>query len=816
MKKILTLLGVILTPVLAWSQQTFEVSGRVLDTQREGLPFATVKALQIQDSVWVRGEVTQVDGTYQVVLPAAGTYRLSFSMIGFQTLLSQPFAVSVAQPKIQLPDMTLAAQENILQAVTVRAQKPFIEQTMDKTILNVADSPLAGGSTALEILERAPGVVIDHQNDRIQLKNKTGVMIMIDGKRSFMSEADLALYLRNMPSDQIASIEILTNPSAKYEASGNSGIIHIKLKKNQSIGTNGTFSASLGDAFIPNSTPDLYRGNSQLMLNHRKEKWNVYGTAGVNRSTWYNDNTLVRRVNFENQTTIFDQFSQRNGQGEGTTLRLGTDYFVSPKTTLGILYDGNFWQGGMKGDNKTDIRQSDQVGGLNQLSQVTMARQTQSGNFNVRHVFDDKGKELTFDVDYSHFRNRNEQNFETDFFGFSARPTLNQRNITPTDIGILAAKMDITLPVNEKMKWETGWKTAWVQTDNNFRFEQQLDQIWQNDPTKTNHFQYQEWVNAGYANLSYQGKKVGIQAGLRAEHTQSNGYSITLDERLKRNYLSLFPSMFIQHKISDIHSVRYSYSRRIDRPNYGQLNPFIFYLDPFTYEEGNPNLQPQFTDNLEMTYVFKDKLTVGLGYSRTHDFMAQITEQDDATQVTRAIQRNLALFENFSINASLPTQVMKGWMMQNQGNVFYNKFSDGNLLGGTLSNGQWAYSLNSSHTVTLPKRWSGEVTFWYNSPNVYGIFRNTKPQYALNAGIQRTFWEKKGRIKLNVTDIFLTSFWVGRVNYQNMDFTMGNRWTSRRATLSFTYQLGNQQVKGARRRGTAVDTERQRIDGGQS
>ena len=816
MKKLLAIIGIWVSPTLLWAQHVYEVKGKVTDEKKEGLPFATVKALQVPDSIWVKGEVTQVDGTFQIALPSSGKYRLAYSMVGFKTQMTDVFEVTPQNPTVILPEQALLGEEKTLQAVTVRAKKPFIEQTLDKTVLHVEDSPLAGGSTALEVLERAPGVVIDHQNDRIQLKNKTGVLVMIDGKRNFMSEADLATFLRNMPSDQIASIEIITNPSAKYEASGNSGIIHIKLKKNQQLGTNGTLSASAGDAFIPNSTPDLYRGNLNLMLNHRKEKWNVYGTAGANRSAWYNDNTLVRRVNFENRTTVFDQYAQRNGSGSGANFRLGADYFVSPKTTLGVLYDGNFWGGSMGGQNNTDITSAEQTGGLTQLSNLVMNRQNQSGNFNIRHQFNEKGKEVTFDIDYSNFQNRNEQNFDTEFFGGSMAPNLIQRNITPTTIGILAGKLDFTLPVNDKMKWEYGLKSSWVETDNNFKFEQQLDGVWRNDPTKTNHFQYQEWVNAGYVNFSYQWKKVGIQSGLRAEHTQSDGYSLTLDQRLKRSYLSFFPSVFIQHKVSDAHALRYSYSRRIDRPNYGQLNPFIFYLDPYTYEEGNPNLQPQFTDNVELTYVFKDKLNLGVSYSRTNDYMAQITEQDDATSVTRAIQRNLELFENYSINASLPTQVTKKWMMQNQANLFYNQFSDSDLLGGSLANGQWAYSFNSSHTLTLPKSWSGEVTFWYNSPNVYGIFRNTKPQYALNAGVQKTFWDKKARVKLNVTDVFLTSFWVGKVNYQNMDFTMSNRWTSRRATVSFTYQLGNQQVKAARRRGTAVDSERQRVDGGQS
>jgi hypothetical protein len=288
---------------------------------------------------------------------------------------------------------------------------------------------------------------------------------------------------------------------------------------------------------------------------------------------------------------------------------------------------------------------------------------------------------------------------------------------------------------------------------------------------------------------------------------------VTLDEKLERNYLSLFPTLFINHTLSKDHTTRYSYSRRIDRPNYGQLNPFVFYLDPYTYEEGNPNLQPQFTDNIELTYTYKGGLSFGLSYANTRDFMAQITEQDDETSVTKAIQRNLQRFQNYSFNVVFPYPITKWWNTQNQGNVYYSIFTDDSLLGGQLQAGQVAYNFNTSHQFSLPKQWSAELSMWYNSPSIYGIFRNVKPQYAVNMGIQKSFLNKKARLKLNVSDLFLTSFWLGEVNYQNMDFSISNRFTSRRATLTFTYNFGNQQIKGGQKRQSSAELEKSRIGG---
>lgn len=823
MKKLLHICAVLIGTVTSiYAQGSFKIEGTLLDENSKPLPFSNVLLLKAADSTLVKGVATNENGIFEFESFPANTYIVSASMMGYEKFSSPSFTISTETPTFSFQPIKMKLVSNQLKEVTVAAKKPFIEQQVDKTVVNVENSIVASGNSALEVLEKAPGVIVDQQNDQIKLKNKSGVLFMIDGKRNYLSEADLVQFLKNMTSDQIASIEIITNPSSKYDASGNSGIINIKLKKNQSFGTNGSISTTAGTAFIPNSTGDLTRGSASLNLNYRNKKWNIYGTSSGNRGAWYNDNQLNRKVNFENSLSTFNQYSERNGSGLGNSTKIGVDYFASTKTTVGIMLDGNYWDGTMVGDNTTKIQSQVEnlisKSSLAQSSEMDMGRKNLTSNFNIKHNFDEKGKELTVDIDYSGFNNSSNQFFNTNFFDANDNitSTLNQRNRTPNKINIIASKIDFTLPLEKKVRLEMGAKSSYVKTDNNFVFEQQQDGGWVNDKEKSNYFIYKENVNAAYLNINKSWEKWSVQAGLRAEHTNSNGNSVTLNKVVARNYVSLFPTFFLNQTINKDNSLRYSYSRRIDRPNYEQLNPFLFFLDPYTYEEGNPFLQPQFTDNYEVTYTYKGAASLALGYSNTHDYMAQITEQDDATKVTKAIQRNLERFENYSANLSFPVPVRKWWMMQNQVSFYYNRFKDDNLLGGQLNIGAFAYNFYTSSLFTLPKNWTAEMNMWYNSPSVYGMFRNTKPQYAINAGIQKSFWEKKGRLKLNANDLFLTSFWNGAVKYQNMDFTISNRWTSRRVSLTFSYNFGNQNVKSARRRSTATDSEKQRVGGNQN
>ncbi len=804
----------LLCALTAFGKDSRNVTGAVSDEKGEALSFANVFLYRSADSSLYKAGAADLEGKFMIEDVEDNKYYLKVSAVGYADFFTPAFVINAQNMNVAFSSIVLKESANVLQAVQVTAKKPFIEQQIDKMVVNVENSISGSGSTALEVLEKVPGVIVDRQNDQIRIRNKSGVVVMIDGKINYMSSEALSQYLNNMPSDQIQSIEVITNPSSKYDAAGNSGIINIRLKKNKSHGTNGTLSLSGGTGLLPNSTSDLYRGSSNLSLNHRNKKWNLFGNANVGRNRFYSDNTILRTTTFENRVSEFDQYSQRAGGGMFYSVRAGADYFLNDKTTVGIQGDYNLWNGSMKSDGRTNIKEI--AGGeivesyLLPGSDRTMDNQNFSANMNLRHKFNNEGKELSFDADYSGFRSGAAQNFLNTFYSIANTPdsTTQQRMDQPTNIDIYSAKLDFVIPAKNKMKYEFGAKSSYVTTDNDFTFENFEGGIWVNDIGKTNHFTYTEMVNALYINSGYQWKKWAVQGGLRLEHTFSDGHSITSDERNKRNYLNLFPTLFVNQTINDRNSIRYSYSKRIDRPNYQQLNPFLFFLDPYTYEIGNPFLQPQFTDSYELTYTLKSTYSLSLAYSDTRDMIFQVLEQNDETRSTFQTNRNLRGMNNYSMNLSVPVNPAKWWSMQNNFSLYYNHYKDNDVSGAALSAGRVAYNFYTGNTFTLKKNWAGELSMWYNSPGLFGIIEMTRPQYAVNGGIQKSFLEKRARLKLSVSDVFLTSFFAARINYSNMDLSLNNRFNARRVALTFTYSFGNQNVRSLRRSSANDDLKR--------
>lgn len=813
-----TILVLMVLSLSALAKDVRTVSGSIYDEKGEALGFVNVLLYQAADSVLFKAVAAGEDGTFHIDQLPAQSFYLKISGVGYQEFRTPVFEINAENPSIHFEKIVLKEGGHMLAAVEVKARKPFIEQQVDKMVINVENSISGTGNTALEILEKAPGVVVDRQNDQIKIRNKSGVVVMIDGKISYLSAESLAQYLNNLTSEQIESIEVITNPSSRYDAAGNSGIINIRLKKNKAHGTNGTFSVSGGSVLLPDSDPDMYRGNLNLNLNHRSKKWNLFTNINGGRSRFYSDNNIKRTTHFDGVTTAFDQFAQRVGGGIFHSVRAGADYYVTDRTTVGIQGDLNGWNGGMNSSGKT--RMTDTKAGeilesyLLPYSERDMRDGNYSANFNVRHKLKGEGKEINFDADYSGFRSEVHQEFRNEYFSLFAKPDSVTQQIMgqPTTIDIYSAKIDFIFPTKSKVKYEWGLKTGFVDTDNDFKFENWRGTGWENDAQKTNHFVYKEWINAAYVNVGYQWAKWTFQGGLRLEHTRSDGKSITTGQQNKRNYLNLFPTLFVQQKLSEHHAIKYSYSRRIDRPNYQQLNPFLFILDPYTYEVGNPFLQPQFTDSYELAYTLKDMYTVSFAFADTKQLIFEVLEQNDAAKITYQTNRNLAGMQNYAMNLSAPVQVTKWWSTQNNASVFYSHFKGDDVSGARLDAGKVAYTFYTSHSFLLKKNWTLEANMWYNSPVQYGIIEINKPQYAVNGGIQKSFPKHNSKLKFSFSDAFLTSFFSGRIDYSNMDMSLNNRWASRRVALTYTINFGNQNVKAARR-ATGNDELKRRAGG---
>lgn len=797
------------------------VNGQVETVAGKPLEFTTMMLLKAKDSTLVKGAISDAGGKYAFEQVGAGRYLVAAQQIGYRKTYSAPFAIDEAQPALELPALTMTDETKNLTEVNVVAQKPFIEQQVDRTVVNVENSIVSSGNTALEVLEKAPGVTIDRQNDQIQLKGKSGVIVYIDGKQTYLSQQEVSNLLKNTPSDNIATIEIITNPGSKYDAAGNSGIINIKMKKNKNFGTNGTFVLGTGYGWVNNLSgvrDDLPKFNSSLNVNHRTEKVNLFGNYSYTNRQSAQTNEINRAILYNGRTTNFDQYSFRPNQFTGHSYKAGMDYFINQKSTVGVLVNGfsNDWR--QAGLNNTLI--SDET------RQLTSKAATQTnvknyfsnltGNINYKYEFG-KGREWTVDADYVHYGGQNNNTLSTAYTNaenVTARPSQDVRNDMPSAINIMAFKTDYVHPLKNGSKWETGLKSSFVNADNNTIYDtlQQENRQWLPDASRSNQFKYDENINAGYINYAGKVGKLKVQAGLRAEHTHSVGTSITLNQTVDRSYLNLFPTLFLSRQLDTNNVLNLSFSRRIDRPDYQNLNPFVFYLDPYTYQKGNPFLRPQYTNSVELTHVFKSAFTTTLNYSRSTDFISRETpRQIPAENITYVTAENLGSLTNISLNFSFPVQVTKWWRMQNNFNGYYVNYQT--LYSGTPFEVKLtAYNLYTSNNFTFSKTLSGEVSGWYNSPSLYGFYQ-AQPQGGFSLGLQKKMMDGKANVKLNIQDPFWLNKFSGRATVQDINFRVLSKWESRRIMLTFTYRFGNQNVKTARQRNSATSAEQSRAGG---
>jgi len=805
--KILFSLLLLVNTTAIFAQTAARVSGILQDATGKPMDYATVSILNAKDSSVVKGTLSNEKGGYVFDHIKTGSYLVKATVVGYEKAVSKPFAVADGASNVTVPVLVIQASSHTLNTVTVVASKPLIERKVDRTVMNVENSVLAAGNSAMEILERAPGVSVD-KDDNISLKGKQGVTVMINDKLTYLSAAQLATLLRSTDGTTIQSIEIITNPSAKYDAAGNSGIINIKLKKNKQTGTNGSVTA--GAAYGSN-----WRDNETLTLNHKEGNLNVFGTFSHNDNKRYSSINLKRIItdSLANKT-YFNQYTALPQVNHNNSYRLGADYDLSSKNTIGFVVSGYF-------NNENDLNKTNTYIGPNftevDSSLITNSniRQTYHSvavNLNDSYKIDTAGQQLNVDLDYSKFKNTSNSQYVTDYFlqdGSPQHPQGFLGNITPSNIVIHTGKADYAKPLTKTLKLEAGVKYSDVKTDNDLQQTLSADEPY----VSNNHFVYDEKVSAGYINLSKDFKKTSVQAGLRAEYTSSTatGDSANVVEAIDRNYLNLFPSVFINHTINDKNEFSLSYSRRIDRPEYDNLNPFVYNLDPYTYQKGNPYLKPQYTNNYEFNYTYNKSITLTLGYSRTTDVITQIPGTDPATKVSFVTQENLQTQNSYNVNLYAPYTISKWWTGDVNATGFYLGFKSNGLEGGNLDNGKAAYQLRTTQTFTPAKGYKIELTSNYQSALVYGLF-NVKPQYSTDAGISHSFADKKVNIKLSMSDIFNTRTNNVTSIYQNNNLVINQKNESRVTRLTFTYNFGNRKIK-ARQHQTGADEEKGRVKG---
>ncbi|MDF7811019.1 TonB-dependent receptor [Hymenobacter sp. YC55] len=803
----------LLTASAASAQNTGAVSGTVQEASGQAVTFATLTLHRAADSVVVKSEFSDDKGGFRLVAVAPGRYLVLASQVGFVRRWSAPFEVAGAE--VKLPTITLQASgATNLKEVTVVGQKPLFERLADRTIVNVEGSTLAAGASSLEVLGRSPGVTVDG-NDNLALKGRQGVMVLIDGKRQPMTGSELADYLRALPADQVKSIELITNPPAKYEAQGSAGIIAINLKKDQRQGSNGTVNASYGLGRYGNG-----KYIAGISANHRQKKLNLFGSYSYADRENFGALTINRDFfSYPNQqkqfegSTLQENFSHSLGRSH--TWKAGLDYNFGENTVIGGTVNGQQYNTVQDGTNNSE--QLNAFGGPQSLYRSTNDRSyvtsNVAANLNFRHTFstDSAGaRELTADADYAYYDSRRLQQLNTLFTLPKDSTDLLDGN-QKGELTIKSVKADYTHPISKQLRLEAGGKVSWVHADNDVLFRvpgpDGIGLV--RDPFRSNHFIYDENINAGYVNVNYTLTGWTLQGGLRGEHTDVTGRPEDPKDNFDRNYFQLFPSAAVKRTFSDKHETSLSLSRRIDRPSYGQLNPFRTYIDATTFGAGNPNLRPQTSYNFELTHTFRQKYSIGLSYSVTSDpIIGTVQPADDSTRAVVSTSQNLGQQQYVALTLNAPLEIAKWWTMNNNVVVYYNHFT-GSLAGTNLNAGKAAYNVNSTSTFPLGKGWTIDLTGSYQSPEVYGFFR-LRPQGQVTAGVQKSVWERKGTLKLNVTDIFYTGVTRATSTYNNYVERFYQRGDSRVATFSFSYRFGNEKVAPTRRRQGGAEDEKRR------
>jgi outer membrane receptor protein involved in Fe transport len=791
----------------AQNGQRGKITTTILNETKQGLENATVELLKAKDSSLVKAAVADKNGVAELENIPFGSYLLRITVVNHVRQFTGPITLLAEKPSISLPAIILVpAVATRMKEVTVTARKPFIQKLSDRIVVNVDNSIVNVGSSALDVLERSPGVIID-PNDAISLRGRQGVIIMIDGKITPMSGADLINMLRSLPSNSIERIDIITNPSARYDAAGNSGIIDIRMKKDQRLGANGTFTAGYGQGIYP-------KANSGITFNYRNKKVNLFGN--YNYAYRMNLNHLMLKREFFKEGKYDGAYDQDNFMKtplNSNTLRVGADFFPDKRSIIGFVWNGTLTGLNRRADNQSLVLDTDkgpQSRFITNTKEKTRLKNALA-NVNYKYTFDSTGREITADADYGIYRNSVLSNFITGFYsldGIPYQPDYKLNGDQDGKITIATLKADYTHPLKNNLRLEAGFKTSLVKTDNDVKFYDISNGAPKYDSSKSNRFKYRENNNAVYINMNKEFKKFSLMAGLRAEQTNTQGIQEVKNIRFDSSYLQLFPSLFLNYKLGAEKTVGFSVSRRIDRPNYSELNPFRFFLDPSTYSSGNPYLKPQLTWSYEVSYTVK-QINFTLGYSHTkQNTTIVIRPSETEEKVTVQVPVNLDTYDYYGLTIAAPFRFTKWWNAINNANLYYGHYN-GSLANTNLNNGTPAANISTNNTFILSKGWTAELNASVNTGGQYG-FMKLDPQWGISAGIQKTVLNKKGTIRFNITDIFWTNLPRAVVEFTNYVEHWHAKRESRVANISFTYRFGKNTVAAARRRTTASEEERRR------
>ena len=763
----------------------FQINGKILAKEgNAALQYATVSLLKVVDSSFVSGSVTDDKGEFELTAKE-GNYLVKTSLLGYEEYLSESINLSSTNSKVQLPTIILPEKATTLEQVDIQSEKSTMTLGLDKRIFNVGQDLANTGANASEILSNIPSVTVDPEGN-VKLRGSSDVRILIDGKPSGLINVKGGEGLRQLQGSLIESVEVITNPSARYEAEGSAGIINIVLKKERKDGFNGSFEVTLGQ---PTNV------GVAANINYRYKKVNFFINYGLNYRVQPNIADVYQEIYNGDTTLIQQQSKEGTFTGLNNNIRGGLDYFFNEKNILTASY--RFQRS--DGRRLTDVRYDDYLNSLNSPLGSSIRHQDEKESepyseyaVTYKKLFVREGHELNVDLRYLNYWENSDQEFTETFFfpGELDSTTSRQNSLNDEYENQYLVQVDYVQPIGEDGKFEAGLRSSFRDMKNDYLVTDQNELgEWIVNPQFDNVFLYNENIHALYSILGNKQGKFSYQVGLRAELTDIKTELEKTNEINPRNYTNFFPSAHLSYHLPGNNDIQISYSRRVRRPTYRELSPFITLSDRRNFFSGNPDLNPEYSHALEighLKYFEKGSLASSI-YYRNSTSTIQSIRRFDSEGLTTRVPENLNGQQSFGAEFAFGYNLYKWWKFDASFN-FYRAITDGKNIDATFSSDTYSWFARQTSKFTLPKQFSIQLRGNYNAPELTPQGKR-KALYYIDLAIQKDIWKRKGRITLNATDVFNSR--ISRSIFEGDFFysEVSSQRQRRQINLTFTYRI---------------------------
>lgn len=777
-----------------------KLTGKVIESE-EGNPlmYASIVLNTVKDSTMVSGAITREDGTFTMEELPPGTYFITINYVGFPPQDFNNIRITFREPEYDMGVIGISPSAQVLNEVTVEAARSLMETGLDRRVINVGQEITAIGGTGLDIMQNVPSVAVDFDGN-VSLRGSSNVTILIDGRPSTLTGLSGSEALEQIPAEMIERVEVITNPSARYNPEGTSGIINVVLKQQRRPGYNGMASLNAGSA-------GRYSGS--INLNYKVNKLNFFTNYSGRLSDMDFFGNSLRETFNAGSSNFMDQDITGDMGMNSHNIQAGIDYNFNQKNTLTFSSSYSNWNRSF--DNLTEYMLYSDLTNPNSLflmdNETDMLHNSFTHQLNFRRTYDEKHRELIADVSFSTRNMDRNENFFQEFYEQNwANPNgqiLEERSNMFGDNWSFTTQLDYVHPLSEESKFETGYRIQLREMDSNFNFENFNPETgdWINNPNRSNHFIYDEQIFAAYGMYATMLGKFSIQAGLRAEQTFTTADQRSdVDPAYNNQYLSLFPTAHIRRNFENNQSMQISYSRRINRPHNRNINPFLRYNSEYDVSFGNPDLLPEFINSYEIGYQkFWNTTTLNpsLFYRYTNGMITRYryVDQIEGNDVTVSTYDNLNRGISYGTELIL-TQRISDWWNVNTTLSYFRSIIDGAQMAEEADSYSWSGRFVSN--MNLGSGWNLQVNGFYRSPIIM-LQGEMDAMYSASAGVRKNIWGNTGTISLNISDIFNTMRF-SMYNYGD-NFSMDmERWrTSRMISLGFTYRINEFERRNNRR-----------------